>query len=64
MLKPCNFEPLVKKIPNNKDLQTAEATTKRIGDTNWCQCGIYQPMEREAESLCCLDTNEVPDNYF
>ena len=21
-------------------------------------------MESEAESLCCLDTNEVPDSYF
>ena len=28
------LEPLVKKIQNNTDLQTIEATTKRIGNTN------------------------------
>ena len=63
LLKPHNFEPLVKKTPNNTDLQTTEATTKRIGDTNSWQCGLYQPTESEAESLCCLD-NKVPDDYF
>ena len=57
LLKTYNFEPLVKKIPNNTDLQTTEATTKRIANTNWCQCGLCQPMESEAESLCCLGRN-------
>ena len=32
------------------DLQTTEATTKCIGNTNWCQCGLCQPMESETES--------------
>ena len=64
MLKSYDFEPLVEKIPNNTDLQTTEATTKRIGNTNWCQCGPCQPMESEAESLFCLEINEVPDDYF
>ena len=50
LLKSYDFEPLVEKIPNNTDLQTTEATTKRIGNTNWCQCGLCQPMESEAES--------------
>ena len=57
LLKTYNFEPLVKKIPNNTDLESTEATTKRIGNTNWCQCGLCQPMESEAESLCCLGRN-------
>ena len=35
LLKPYNFEPLIKKIPNNMDLQTTKATTKCIGNTNW-----------------------------
>ena len=64
MLKPYDFEPLVKEIPNNADLQTTETTAKRVGNANWCQCGLCQPVERETESLCCLDTNEVPDHYF
>ena len=45
LLKPYDFEPFVKKIQNNTDLQTAEATTKHIGNTNWCQSGLCQPME-------------------
>ena len=45
LLKPYDFEPLVKKIQNNTDLQTKEVTAKRIGNTNWCQCGLRQPME-------------------
>ena len=57
LLKTYNFEPLVKKIPNNTDLESTEATTKRIGNTNWCQCGLCQPMESKAESLCCLGRN-------
>ena len=64
LLKPYDSESLVKRIPNNTDLQTTETTTKRIGNTNWRQCGLCQPMESEAESLCCLNTNEVPDDYF
>ena len=64
LLKPYDSESLVKRIPNNTDLQTTEATTKRIGNTNWSQCGLYQPMESEAIRLCCLDTYEVPANYF
>ena len=63
LLKPYDFEPLVKKIPNNTDLQTRETTTKRIGNTDWCQFGLCQPMESEAER-CCLDRNEVPNDYF
>ena len=64
LLKPYDFEPLLKKTTNNTDLQTTQATTKRIGNTNWCQCGLCQPMESDTESLCCLDTNDAPDDYF
>ena len=64
LLKPYDFESIVKRIPNNMDLQTTEPTTKRVGNTNWCQCGLCQLMESKAESLCCLDTNKVPDDYF
>ena len=46
------------------NLQTTAATTKRISNTNRCQCGLCQPMESEAKTSCCLDTNEVPDDYF
>ena len=51
-------------VRNNMDLQTTGATTKRIGNTNWCQYGLCQPMKSEAKRLRCLDTTEVPDDYF
>ena len=44
-VKRYDFEPLAKKIQNNTNLQTTDVTTKHIGNKNWCQCGISQPME-------------------
>ena len=37
---------------------------QRKGNTDWCLCGKCKAMETERESLCCLDTNEIPDDYF
>ena len=31
-------------IANNRDLQTTEATTKRIGKTNWCKTNWCKTM--------------------
>ena len=37
----------------------------RAGNNNWCQCGGYcQPMDTDTESLCCRDTNEIPDDIL
>ena len=67
-LKPYDFEPLVDLDENENDLSNPKANEQgepsRIGNTNWCKCGNCKPMDSEAESLCCLDTNEVPDEYF
>ena len=42
-----------------------EEEKERIGNTNWCVCGEKcSPMEMYTESLCCRETNEVPDDYF
>ena len=30
----------------------------------WCVCGKCRPMQTFTESLCCRDTNEVPDDLF
>ena len=27
----------------------------RIGNTNWCQCGVCVPMATPRESLCCRE---------
>ena len=65
-LKPYDFEP---EIPYAEEEQKYERkqsilSLSRIGNTHWCTCGECKPMETEAESLCCLDTNEVPNEYF
>ena len=37
---------------------------ERIGNINWCNCDRCFAMETNTESLCCRDTNEVPDVLF
>ena len=32
------------------DLETTEATTKHIGNTNWCPCGLCQSMETKLKA--------------
>ena len=67
-LKPYDFEPEIPYVSEEEEVtqsQTSESKSKsRIGNTDWCQCGECKPMDTEAESLCCLDTNEVPEEYF
>ena len=52
---------------SNSDEGTSdsEQEKERIGNTDWCVCGgKCRPMESYTESLCCRETNEVPDEYF
>ena len=38
---------------------------ERINNTDWCKCGGFcGAMKTNCESLCCRDTNEIPDEYF
>ncbi|XP_041446165.1 P2X purinoceptor 7-like [Xenopus laevis] len=41
---------------------------KRIGNSNWCRCGMCAPMKTGIESLCCYDIDEmyekVPEDAF
>ena len=65
LLKPYDFEPNIKDLPSDSNNQQKEKNEHwRIGNTDWCICEKSQPMESKAESLCCLDTDEVPDDYF
>ena len=41
-----------------------DSETLRIGNTDWCLCGRCVPMETYTESLCCKETNEIPEKYF
>ncbi|XP_066922307.1 P2X purinoceptor 7-like [Clytia hemisphaerica] len=65
-LKPYDFEPEIPSVSEEEEIdQPSENKSKsRIGNTDWCECGECRPMDTETESLCCLDTNEVPEEYF
>ena len=67
-LRPYEFEP-VEKItgpisPSSSSGESEEEENSRIGNTEWCLCEKCEAMETYTESLCCQDTNEVPEDYF
>ena len=72
VLKPFDFEPvcsprkdeIVTSSDEEKHKNTSSGEKLRKGNTNWCLCGKCKAMDTEAESFCCRDTNEVPDDYF
>lgn len=68
VLNPYDFEPIIafNEIENEEGESNSKSTDipTRIGNVNWCKCGYCKPMESEAESLCCLDTNQIPDENF
>ena len=66
MLKPYDFEPVIKDLTIEEDQTETNENIRvsRVGNNSWCLCGKCEAMESEAESLCCLDTNEVPEDYF
>ena len=61
ILLPSDFSDVLKDSDNT---DSEENKSIRIGNTNWCQCGYCKPMLTFTESLCCRNTNEVPDNKF
>ena len=71
-LQPYDLEPKISSsdlssTSSDKDISSSDSETteeSRLGNTNWCLCGKCFPMLTYTDSLCCLDTNEVPDEYF
>ena len=71
-LQPYDLEPEiassdVSMTTSDKNTSSSDseiADYSRIGNTSWCSCGKCFPMSTYTESLCCRDTNEVPDEYF
>ena len=74
-LKPFDMEP-VRKLKENEleqlgsdDSMNSDEEEKldneRIGNNEWCVCGgKCEAMETYTESLCCQETNEIPETYF
>ena len=50
--------------PLDSSTCSTDSETLRIGNTDWCLCGRCAPMETHTESLCCKETNEIPEEYF
>ena len=71
-LQPYDLKPKISSsdlssTSSDKDISSSDSETteeSRLGNTNWCLCGKCFPMLTYTESLCCLDTNGVPDEYF
>ena len=65
-LKAFDFEPTCapREIQSSDEESEIEVDKNRIGNVTWCRCGKCQPMETDTESLCCQDTNEVPEELF
>lgn len=69
-LQPYDFEPLAsssaeeveEQTDNNSDNNSEESS--RVGNNNWCQCGQCKAMNTNLESLCCVEANEIPDEFF
>ena len=66
-LRPYDFEPLAssENSVQNSDASDAEVETSlRVGNIEWCQCDKCKYMESELESLCCVEANEIQDDFF
>lgn len=68
-LQPYDFEPLVsdnQESSSDTDSDDIPSTNEalRVGNIDWCECGNCRPMETESESLCCIEANEIPDEFF
>lgn len=73
-LRPFDFEPVCSaqelscsedEVSERENDDTNKNEQKpRKGNIDWCLCGGCKAMETEIESLCCLDTNEIMDEYF
>ena len=65
-LKPYDLEPVYEPhmFLSESELQSKTEEQERIGNTDWYQYGECNPIATYTESLCCQDTNEVPEELF
>ena len=67
-----SFEP-IRKLSRSLSLSSTsnasmdgekQEQSSRIGNTSWYQCGKCYAVETEGVSLCCQDTNDIPEKFF
>ena len=69
-LKPYDFEPLASSSSSslssgeNSDTNPDISGSSRVGSTAWCQCEKCETMLADVECLCCIEANQIPDDFF
>ena len=68
-LKPYDHEQIRSSLDeasssDDKSDNSSDEEQARIGNTDWCLCERCLAMDTYAESLCCQDTNEIPEDFF
>ena len=61
--KPRKLADSLKGLANSLNVPD-ECVISREGNLDWCQCGKCEVMETDAESICCQDTTEVPEDLY
>ncbi|XP_064641959.1 P2X purinoceptor 7-like [Lineus longissimus] len=69
VIQPYMYEPVVESARDNSDScsesgegddgEMEDERLDRIGNINWCHCGVCTPQEKGRESLCCSDYSPV-----
>ena len=49
---------------DNSDTNSDNSGSSRVGSTAWCQCQKCQTLLPDVECLCCIETNEIPDDLI
>ena len=47
-----------------KESSHSKEHSSEIGNTLWCSCGKCKLKATHAESICCLDKEEILESYF
>lgn len=63
-LKPYDHEPVCNPRCYNDNKSSDDLESTRVGNTKWCLCKKCEPMQTDTESICCQETNEVPEELF
>ena len=61
-MKPTVF--LLKESCPGKEASDSEEDSRRTGNTIWCSCGKCKSKATDAESICCLDKDEILESHF
>ena len=62
--EPCVSKASLKEICPEKESSDSQQGISSTGNTLWCYCGKCKSKATHAESICCLDKEEILESYF